>query len=1076
MNASPVSQPRFPLLRGPRASLGTRLTLTLLPLIILPILALGTAAYFRARDLIQQQVVSQMERGANIQAATFTAWRRTREQLLRNASQSPSLSELVARLLQVQAQPTMVETVVVEVQNQLRTINTNSPRDWYTGLMIVRLSDGLIVASVPEQWQGDRVSGISQLPLPATRLTQSRLFGGTTPVSLVTLMPISTRAGEPEAALVGVSNSEEIYYLVSDNRRAQMPGSTLYLGLPPDTLVGFQAIVFDVRTTHAAYHPVFSALNTSDTAQVQYTDPVGEELLSVYRWLPDIQTALIVEVPQSVAFAGLNTLTGFTVALVLATVVMVLWIVPWATARSIRPLATLAGFAERFARGEWDRRVPVERPDEVGRLAATFNNMADELASLYRSLEARVEARTRQIRTAAEVARDVAAARDIDRLLDETVHLISERFNFYHAGIFLIDETGEWAVLRAASSEGGRRMLQRGHRLGVGKVGIVGYVSGTGKPRIALDVGADAVHFANPDLPETRSEMALPLRIGNRIIGALDVQSQEPDAFEDADVVVLQTMADQLAVAIENVSLISVQSRRAAQRRRIIELSRQLTEELGLGQVIIQAAEAVQRDFGYDRVSVALVEGNELVIRSAARAQGIRPIPVGQALPLGQGVLGRAAALKSRVLIPDLSADPLVGPRLAQGDPLTVLAVPLLSRGQAIGALAVERLQAGSLSEEDIEMLEMLAGLVAVALENARLFDEMQQSLQHLDALYRQRTEEAWAQLFAVRRAGAAKTHFDYLPKGQKREDLPPSEPLEADIALRGEVIGKLGLEAPQASRDWTEDDRMVLEAVADEVANALEQARLLEEVHRRAAQLRIAAEIARDATALLDPDTLLARAIALIRDRFGFHYVSVFLVDDKGEYAVLREATGEAGRELKARGHRLGVGSRSIVGQVTKTGQPYVAHDVSQDPYFKPNPLLPDTRTELVLPLSAGERVIGALDVQHTRPHTFTEDEIAVLEILSDQLGVAVQNARSYNEAVRRAQREEALMEITGKIRSSRDVDTILRMAVQEMRRALGAKEAVIRLAADFDEAPTDGSGNGTGTAAVGEPRSGGA
>ncbi len=1060
-------RPRRSLVRGPRASLGTRLTLTLLPLILLPIVALGVAAYVRARDLIRQQVLGQMERGADIQAVAFQEWRRSREQILRTLAREATLTADVTQLLETGGQES--EEALARVQQTLQAANTNTPRDWFTGLMVVRLTDGVVLASHPAQWQGQRVSGIRQLPFNATVLTQTRLLSGISPVSLVSVTPM------PGAVLIGVSNSEEVYTLVSANRPSQMPGSALYLALPPETLVSFQAVFLDVRSIQADYHPVFRALQDSESGETEFVDPVGKPMLSVYRWIPEIGAAIVVEVPQSLAFAGLNTLTTFTVALMVGTVVLVFLIVPWATSRSIRPLGTLAAFAERFAQGEWDRRVPVERPDEVGRLSDTFNRMAEDLASLYRSLEARVEERTRQIRTAAEVARDAAATRDIDRLLSETVHLISERFGFYHAGIFLIDETGEWAVLRAASSEGGQRMLQRGHRLGVGKMGIVGYVTGTGKPRIALDVGADAVHFANPDLPETRSEMALPLRVGERIIGALDVQSREANAFEESDVVVLQTMADQLAVAIENVGLIGVETRRAAQRRRIIELSRQLSQELGRGQVIIQAASAIQQDFGYDRVSVALVEGKELVIRGAARAPGIRPIPVGQALPLGQGVLGRAAATKSRLLIPDLSADPILGPRLAPGDPLTVLAVPLMSRGQVVGTLSVERLQAGSLSEDDVEMVEMLAGLVAVALENARLFDEMQQSLQHLDALYRQRTEEAWAQLFASRRAGAARMHFEHLQEGRRREDLPPSVPLETEISLRGEVIGKLGVDIPQPARDWTEDDRLVLEAVADEVAGALEQARLLEEVHRRAAQLRIAAEIARDATALLDVDTLLGRAVNLVRDRFGFHHVSVFLVDEKGEQAVLREATGDAGREMKARGHRLAVGSQSIVGRVTQTGQLHVAHDVSQDPFFRPNPLLPDTQTELVLPLRAGDRVIGALDVQHTRAHTFTEDEIAVLEILSDQLGVAVQNARLYHDALRRAQREEALMQITGRIRSSREVDAILRTAVAEMRRALGAREAVIRLAADFDEAALDTSGDGAKPPASQTPRGNG-
>jgi signal transduction histidine kinase len=143
----------------------------------------------------------------------------------------------------------------------------------------------------------------------------------------------------------------------------------------------------------------------------------------------------------------------------------------------------------------------------------------------------------------------------VDQLLDETVRLISERFGFYHAGVFLVDEEREYAVLRAASSEGGRRMLERGHRLEVGRAGMVGYVTDTSESRIALDVGKDAAHFVNPDLPETRSEMTLSLLVRGEVIGALDVQSTDEAAFTDEDVAVLQTMADQLANAIANARL-----------------------------------------------------------------------------------------------------------------------------------------------------------------------------------------------------------------------------------------------------------------------------------------------------------------------------------------------------------------------------------------------------------------------------------------------------------------------------------------------------------------------------------------
>ena len=167
-----------------------------------------------------------------------------------------------------------------------------------------------------------------------------------------------------------------------------------------------------------------------------------------------------------------------------------------------------------------------------------------------------LERRSIQLQAAAEVSRATISVRDRDALLAQATHLISAQFGFYHTGIFLLDETEEYALLQAANSEGGQRMLEKGHRLKVGEQGVVGYVTGTGEPHIVLDVGTDAVHFNNPLLPETRSEMALPLKLGTQIIGALDVQSKEEGAFDEKDATVLQTMADQLAIAIENARLL----------------------------------------------------------------------------------------------------------------------------------------------------------------------------------------------------------------------------------------------------------------------------------------------------------------------------------------------------------------------------------------------------------------------------------------------------------------------------------------------------------------------------------------
>ncbi len=231
-----------------------------------------------------------------------------------------------------------------------------------------------------------------------------------------------------------------------------------------------------------------------------------------------------------------------------------------------KPIIEITRSAEKIADGDLGVQAKVTSNDEIGTLGTAFNSMTRQLKDLVDTLENRVRERTRQLasqnealqfrsrqlQTVADVARSIVSTREVDSLLNQVTRLVSERFGFYHAGIFLLDEEGEYAVLRAANSPGGRRMLDRQHKLKVGQIGIVGYVTGSGEPRIATDVGVDAVYFNNPDLPETRSEMALPLKLGGSIIGALDVQSKESDAFSEDDVALFTTLADQISVAIEN--------------------------------------------------------------------------------------------------------------------------------------------------------------------------------------------------------------------------------------------------------------------------------------------------------------------------------------------------------------------------------------------------------------------------------------------------------------------------------------------------------------------------------------------
>lgn len=219
------------------------------------------------------------------------------------------------------------------------------------------------------------------------------------------------------------------------------------------------------------------------------------------------------------------------------------------------PISTLIDTFKDVEKGNLSRRAEVTATDEIGSLAIHFNRMVSRLETLQSSLEEQVKERTEQLEAINEVGRSVSAILDPDELIEKVVNLITDRFGYYYSALFLTDSSGRWAELRSATGEAGRVLKESRHRLEIGGKSMVGTAIQQKRPRIALDVGTESVRFDNPLLPYTRSEIALPLVVGDQILGALDVQSTKPSAFGPRDIETLQNMASQVAVAIENAHL-----------------------------------------------------------------------------------------------------------------------------------------------------------------------------------------------------------------------------------------------------------------------------------------------------------------------------------------------------------------------------------------------------------------------------------------------------------------------------------------------------------------------------------------
>jgi GAF domain-containing protein/HAMP domain-containing protein len=1082
MTDQPANLPSRALQRWRSMNLSTRLSLTLLPLVLITMVIAVGVTYQRARALLRQQAVDQLTSAANSQIEVLQEWASELEQRVQLGTQRSEIREITSVLLNWPESAPAPSQSLITSRQILSDIAEREGQTYFSDILLVRTSNSEVLASTNPDWEGQILPAVQDGEINPTLLKTTPLYDdsllGPQELVVVTSAPMRpTEAPAVEAALIGVNADlrlgilmEEMQVFWEQRGIYRVERGRTYMALSPDITIQLGRYEMVPEVMPGMPNPIFDSAQSQSSDVVEYSNSEGVPVLAAYEWLPDWDLGVVVELPQADIFAELNQLTPFIIILLAAAtffVALVVWLV---TGRSLRPLGALTTFTERIARGQWEHRVPVQRQDEIGRLSRSFNRMAEEISTLYRSLEDRVQERTRQIRTASEVARDAVSITDIEQLLDETVHLISARFGYYHAGVFLLDETGENAVLRAASSEGGKKMLAHGHSLPVGKMGIVGYVMGTGNPRIALDVGEDAYHFSNPDLPETRSELSIPLRSGADVIGALDVQSELPNAFDEDDVLVLQTLGDQLAVAIENAHLIRTQQEVARRRRRIIEVYNHLAQQIDYAQLVRQIAAVIRAAFEFPGVAMGLVEGDDVVVRSTSWTVPT-PLPkAGERMGVGQGLLGQAVSTSSTVTLLGTSARDALAPAGEPAPARTMLAAPLISRGRVTGALAVSLTHAGPPLDHEREVLELTASQVAVSLENARLFEETQDTLRQVDALYRRQTADAWREMLGAVLASEEEAIVAYNGVESPEALEEHTQAMQTAISLRGEVIGQLDL-LSRGSEDWSEDDREILQAVAEEVAGALEQVRLMDELQRKATQLQTAAEIARDASGLLDVNTLLTRAVDLLKDRFDLYHVSVYTVDEEDHVAVLREGTETPGMERMPSGYTLPMGSTSIIGHVTQTGECYVASDVAKDRFHNPNPLLPATRSELGVPIRIGDRVIGALDLHSDQTQAFTEDDIAVFEALADQLAVAMQNATLFEQTVERMEQEQGVLDITSKIRASTSIESMLQTAVRELRQALGAKQARIHL---VDASTVAGAGNGDVTEAKTDPTSG--
>ena len=577
------------------------------------------------------------------------------------------------------------------------------------------------------------------------------------------------------------------------------------------------------------------------------------------------------------------------------------------------------------------------------------------------------------------------------------------------------------------------------------------------------------------------SYLGVPLLIGDRVLGVMAVQSfTTPRVYDEHDQDLLSAIASQTAIALQNAYLFEETQRSARQWEALTEVGRAIGSILNLDEVLRLMLERLKQVVPYDSVSLWLREGETMRVHAVVGLEDQEGV-VGLTVPIQEDALFQELVhTRQSLTIADAQQDErfrgLGGTEWVR----SWLGVPLLSKGQVIGLLTIDKSDPGFYTAERAELAFAFGQQASMAIENARLFEETQATLSETEALY----HASRAIVVAQTPGDVLRAFTDHVvapemgrcvlalidptsPPGdpivrieaawEPGEERPAvlgnrwnvsqipliarmiTEPMSiSDVSTSPEMdeisrhvflnvldikavavvplligerhLGWLLIESLEEPYDFSAREVRLYQTLAGQAAIALESMRLFEETQRRAVQLAVASEVARDATAILDVDQLLDETVHLISERFGFYHAGVFLVDNERKYAVLRAASSEGGRRMLARGHRLEVGKVGMVGYVTGTGEPRIALDVGKDAAHFVNPDLPETRSEMTLPLRVRGEVIGALDVQSTEEAAFTDEDVATLQTMADQLANAIENARLFAEIEQTAERLKEL------------------------------------------------------------------
>lgn len=1187
-------------------SLRRTLVLAVLLISLIPVLMVGGISYWRTRTQILSLVTNQISNLTDYTTNQLGNFVFNKQSSLYTYSVTDTFTVNTLAALKEEMPLPEKTAAIVNLRSQMNQLAIGNESEPAFSVVFLMKRDGTVVAASDQAFINSNFGNapishpliLSQFGNQAVNVVINPFQASSlrTQLYLIVSQPVRIAGLEEPLTLYGISSST-LFNRALNLAASFYPDSRAVLIFPDGKIYESTSTIAGLR--ELSENPsLFSKIQEIEQRGLQtkvqeVSTWENESGFAGIRRIPNTNLYLAIVTPFRVVYGNIGVVDSFTRNTLLA-ILVVLGVMTYAGARWIvTPLLQLSEVARSLASGNFNVRSQVRRSDEIGLLASSMNQMADQLASLYTSLEQAVEARTSQLRTASEVAQLVISSTSLGEILNRTVELVNNRFNLYHTAIYLKDQTGTTLVMRETSGAAAEERKQKEVRIPVSSDSPVSDVARHHRA-IAVDRRGEKEFLDDPLLPESQSQAFIPIAFADEVIGVLELHQTTPEAFDEDTLFVMKTLANQIAAALRNIRTLEATQINLEETNLVSQLTRQISKaqteeelvqhilqvmprmpyyaallsldrnyfhiqalydphtlrlERGLSSIDIPASRALESlnrgapifiedihqssEFenlvsfflrrgckstvllpmlkggkvayvyilaftpekevnqvmlqpfinltevaratldklfvfetlqyrlnelqilaNFSRVTVdeinpqklywALYEqirdnfGSDLgfIIATYDEKQGIIEFPFAiendeileiEPMPLGEGLTSYIIQNQQPLLINNESERRAMelNARIVGKPARSWLGVPLVAGGKLLGAMILQDQEHEErFTEYDLNLIKTLAPQVASAIRNTQLLQEMQNALRAYD--YERLLLETWlthspdsiaikdrqaryqrVSLYYANMQGMTpeemlgKTDFDVFANKEDAEKT-----VETD--LRVMEMGRPYIEDIRGTaNDYYRVSRIPVVNQSGEVVGLITISRDIsdifraqQEMQKRAYQVQTTAEIARDITGTLNIDELLAKVVNLVRDRFGFYHASIFLLDSERQYAVLRESTGEAGRIMKERGHRLAVGSRSIVGQATLRGEAVIVDDVTQDPTHLPNPLLPDTRAELAIPLKFASEVIGALDVQSTQPNIFTDEDIEILGILADQLAAAIHNAELYEKA----------------------------------------------------------------------------